>query len=284
MIDYKEESRYGEPYPLDLLFDHKIRTSTLLERFIEFHQRKCQDPRHRIFALRNISKDGDSFPVDYLEDIREVYMRVSRYYAGSSWLPVLLVAATAITGRSDHYSSWALTPNITCAHRDPSSLQGILGFSAEGIANFLRGGLDLYTITYSVRMLGPVKDYLDLKVWMVIACHHRVSEPNCVHCRICRVIEQETINGNLENISEPDVYFQFADRHKWYFQNDVLFAAKVISRSDRIAEYALLYSFALENVRVKAASGPVKWADLAFQRGDIYVRGQHMEYTSIRLV
>jgi hypothetical protein len=162
-------------------------------------------------------------------------MRVSRHFAYSRDLPILLIAALTITEPRNEYPSWALTPFMKCAYKDPHSLQGRLGFSAETILPLLAGNTADYTSEVSDGAFSRPKelktgdaDYLLLSPFMAMACERTNYISSCVHCGVCCAIEKEIRSGNMAEIRKPDAYCLVADTM-------VLFALrfKVQSRANR---------------------------------------------------
>ncbi|KAK4503992.1 hypothetical protein PRZ48_004907 [Zasmidium cellare] len=78
------------------------RRRTLFENLITFDKALCSDDRDRVYALRNISEDGDLVMINYSQSFEDLYTSLARQWINAGCLAQVLIASAGSrsTGRA----------------------------------------------------------------------------------------------------------------------------------------------------------------------------------------
>lgn len=131
---------------------------TLFENLVTFDRALCSDDRDRIYALRNISEDGNFVPVDYSHNAEELYTSLARQWTTAGFETQVLIAAVGSTGtgrrhRSQPLPSWVpdwghevgRPHKLSIKALDPPSLtklsRGVTQLANTGALKFTEGSV-----------------------------------------------------------------------------------------------------------------------------------------------
>lgn len=107
-------------YELCPFADNNFKDS-LMHNLDEYSDKKCSDPRDKVYSLLSISSDGSSFPVSYHWDVLVIFTRIAERYISDTRLGDILMQAAERNGNTDDaWPSWV--PNWANARRDEGEI------------------------------------------------------------------------------------------------------------------------------------------------------------------
>lgn len=100
--------RFAMMTRLNLEIAHQGKLQSLVYLLVQDRQAQVTDPRDRVYGLLGISKEAETATLrpNYAESIRDLYLRVARYFAREPSVPLLLYSAGIRIAERD-LLSWA---------------------------------------------------------------------------------------------------------------------------------------------------------------------------------